>query len=117
MHLENLLRNVQPNRCWLHHGSSSSSRAYQLAETRRVHPIRSRREREAWRLAILFHGFVWTWTQRISSAGEGIATSGMERLHQFLHPASERKGILAAPRMHAHAGPWMNGAQRCLVIS
>jgi hypothetical protein len=56
--------------------------------------VNNRREREAWRLAILFRGFVWTWTQRISFAGEGIGTSGMERLRQFLRPASERKGIL-----------------------
>ena len=62
----------------------------------------SRREREAWRLAILFHEFVWT--QRSSLAGEGIGTSGMERLRRFLHPAGERKGILDTQRMHANAG-------------
>jgi hypothetical protein len=40
--------------------------------------MRSHREREAWRLAILLRGFVWT--QRSSFAGEGIGALGMERL-------------------------------------
>ena len=56
--------------------------------------VRSRRELEAWRLAILFRGFVWT--QRSSFAEKGIGMSGIERLRQFLHPASERKGIFTA---------------------
>jgi len=40
MYLENLLRNVQPNGRNLHR-PSSSSRAYQLAFTKWVHPIKS----------------------------------------------------------------------------
>ena len=57
--------------------------------------MNNRREREAWRLAILFREFVWTWTQRISFAEKGIRTAGMGRLRQLLLPASERDGILA----------------------
>ena len=41
MYLKDLLRYIQPNRRCLRHGSSSSSRDYQLTSTRRVHPIRS----------------------------------------------------------------------------